>query len=120
MDEEHTIDLADFWAWLMTHPNCILRAGTPEAVVYDDQDIHWAFGVEEPETLVVQAVRGKRPLGEILVVPEQVAWVKGFTGDLEGEYIFELMSESDAEPFAAYFFVMSHGLDDEDPGTKVH
>ena len=119
-DDEQTLSLAGFWAWLMIHPNCILRAGTPEAVVYDDPDIHWGFGTEENETLVIQAIRGKRPLGEILVAPEQVAWVRGFTGEIDGEYIFEMMAESDTEPFAAYFFVMTHGMDDDDPGAKVH
>ncbi len=98
----------------------ILRAGTPESVIYDDPDVHWGFGAEENDTLVVQAIRGKRPQGEILLAPEQVAWVRGFSGEIDGEFIFEMMAESDAEPFAAYFFVMTHGLDDEDQGVKVH
>lgn len=120
MDDEVTLDLTEFWAWLVVHPNCILRAGTPETIVYDDPDIHWSFGAEENETLVVQAVRGKRPFGEILVSPEQVSWVHGFAGEVDNEYVFELMADSDTEPFAAYFFVMTHGLDEENPSTKVH
>ncbi len=120
MNDEVTLSLKDFWTWLMAHPNCILRAGTPEAVIYDDPDVHWGFGTEDGDTLVIQAIRGKRPVGEVLVLPDQVSWVRGFSGEIDGEYIFELMAESDTEPFAAYFFVMAHGLDEEEPGMKVH
>lgn len=120
MDDEITLSLPEFWTWLLTHPNCILRAGTPEAVVYDDPDIHWGFGTEENEALVVQAIRGKRPQGEILVAPDQVSWIRGFDGEIEGEFVFELMAQSDTEPFAAYFFVMTHGMDEENPSAKIH
>jgi hypothetical protein len=30
------------------------------------------------------------------------------------------MAESDTEPFSAYFFVMTHGMDEEDSSVKVH
>jgi len=119
MEDEVSLSIAEFWSWLINHPNCILRAGTPETVVYDDEALHWGFGAEEPETLIIQAIRGKRPVGEILVVPDQVSWVRGAQGDIEGEYLFELMSETEEEPFASYFFVMTHGLDD-DFSSKVH
>jgi len=31
-----TLSFQAFWTWLQAHPNCILRAGTPEVVLYDD------------------------------------------------------------------------------------
>ena len=40
-----------FWNWLAAHPNCILRAGTPEAVLYDDEEFHWHFAAEGGGTL---------------------------------------------------------------------
>ena len=60
-----TLAFDAFWTWLQAHPNCIIRAGTPEAVLYDDEDLHWHFTAEGSDTLVVQVLRGKR-----LVIPE--------------------------------------------------
>ena len=50
----------------MAHPNCIVRAGTPEAIMYDDEDLHWHFAVEGTSTLLVQVLRGKRLMGWML------------------------------------------------------
>ena len=33
-----TISFDTFWRWLGGHVNCILRAGTPEAVLFDHED----------------------------------------------------------------------------------
>ena len=120
MNDELTLDLSEFWPWLMIHPNCILRAGTPETVIYDDEDLHWGFGMEDGDTMVVQVLRGKRPVGEILVAPDQVSHVRAFDGDIEGEYVFELISDSTTGPFASFFFVLAHGLDSEEQGAEVH
>jgi hypothetical protein len=121
MNEPLTLSFEPFWRWLVTHPNCILRAGTPETVIYDDDDLHWHFATEGAETLLVQVLRGKRLIGEILVAPEQVAYVQGTVGKEEGEYFFELVSESESDRVAAYFFVLSHGWEEEGftPG-RVH
>ncbi|MGB6366978.1 MAG: hypothetical protein WBG93_09130, partial [Thermoanaerobaculia bacterium] len=62
-DATPTLSLEAFWSWLLTHPNCIVRAGTREAVIYDDEDLHWHLANEGPETLLVQLVRGKRLVG---------------------------------------------------------
>ena len=29
MDDPTTLPFESFWTWLSSHPNCILRAGTP-------------------------------------------------------------------------------------------
>ncbi len=117
-----TLALDDFWHWLVLHPNCILRAGTQDALVYDDEDLHWHFSSEGPETFLVQVLRGKRILGEILIAREHVAYVQAMAGDQEGEFVFELIAENEAERVAAYFFVLSHGYDAEEPSTlrRVH
>jgi hypothetical protein len=111
-----------FWSWLANHPNCILRAGTPEAIVYDDDDLHWHFGAEGEGTFVVQVLRGKRLIGELLVEMEQVAYVEGTAGKQEGEWVFELISETESERVAAYFFVLAHGYEVEAavPHGRVH
>ena len=119
-----TLSFHDFWSWLLAHPNCILRAGTAEAIIYDDEDLHWHFATEGPETMVVQLIRGKRLMSELLVQPEIVSYVQGYEGDHEGEFIFELITENEHERASAYFFVISHAYDDPgvsaEPGRAVH
>jgi hypothetical protein len=120
--EPLTLPFQAFWSWLVLHPNCILRAGTPEAVLYDDEDLHWHFAAEGADTLLVQILRGKRFMGEILLTPEQVTYVEGAAGEEEGEYLFELIAETEQDRVAAYFFVMTHGYDAEEPAApgRVH
>ena len=63
-----TLPFDAFWSWLQAHPNCIIRAGTPEAVLYDDDDLHWHFSAEGPDTFLVQLQRGKKLVGEMMVI----------------------------------------------------
>ena len=85
MDENVTLSFGVFWEWLITHPNCILRAGTPEAAIFDDDDLHWHFATAaEDGTPVVQVLRGKRLIGELLLVPDQVSYVQGSVVEDEG------------------------------------
>ena len=59
-DAFSTLTFDDFWEWVAAHPNCILRAGIQNSVIYDDEDYHWQFAQDNPETLLVQVIRGKR------------------------------------------------------------
>jgi len=117
-----TLPFDTFWGWVQAHPNCIIRAGTPESVLYDDDDLHWHFTVEGTDTFLVQLQRGKKLVGEIVVLPADVAYVQGVSGE-EDEYVFELISETQADRMAAYHFVLSHGYDAHErltPGRAVH
>ena len=117
-----TLSFKVFWAWLQTHPNCILRAGTPEIVLYDDEQLHWHFAIEGDD-LLVQVIRGKSLVGEIVVVPGGITYVQGVAGEAEDEYTFELVSETERDRIAAYHFVLSHGYDTQEtvsPGRAVH
>ena len=117
-----TLSFDTFWHWVEAHPNCIIRAGTPEVVLYDDDDLHWHFTAEGPDTFLVQLQRGKKLVGEIALVPADVAYVQGVSGE-EDEYVFELISETQADRVAAYHFVLSHGYDAHErltPGRAVH
>lgn len=116
VDEPVTLAFDVFWNWLLAHPNCILRAGSPEAVLYDDDDLHWHFASEGPTTMVVQVIRGKRVLGELFVESDSISYVQGAPGDVEGEYTFELIAEDDRERLAVAVFVLAHGYDPE--GTE--
>ena len=123
MEPPFTLPLEKFWAWLLLHPNCILRAGTPESVLYDDEDYYWHLAVEGGNTLLVQVVRGKRLVAEILLDPEQISYVQAVPPEREGEHVFELIQDGERESFASYFFVLAHGFEDdaEPPSrTRVH
>lgn len=122
MESPFTVPFDRFWAWLVTHPNCILRAGTPEAVLFDDEDLHWSFMVEDEHTLLVQVLRGKRLVGELAIDPEQVAYVEAVPSEQPDEFVFEAISETESDRFAAWVFVLVHGWEDEgEPGAaRVH
>ena len=71
---------------------------------------------------MVQVLRGKRLIGELLLVPDQVSYVQGSVVEDEGEFLFELISETEADRFPAYFFVLAHGYEGEGSFTpsRVH
>ena len=71
------------------------------------------------ETLLVQVLRGKRLVGELLLDPEQVAFVQGVPPEREEEHVFELISETDSERIAIFFFVLVHGFEDESSATQA-
>ena len=123
-DETPTLSFDEFWDWIVRHPNCILRAGTQDAVLYDDEDYHWHFAVEGPDTPLVQLIRGKRLLGELLIARDRIAFVQGAPGDVEGEHVFDLVLETESERLTAYFFVVSHAYEvaasTGAPGTPGH
>ena len=121
-DSTPTMSIDTFWEWVTAHPNCILRAGTREAAIFDDDDLHWHLTREGTESLLVQSIRGKRLMGELLIPREQIAYVQGGLGDQEGEYVFELVSGSDSLQPALFFFVLTHGYEAQtDPDSRrVH
>lgn len=106
-----------FWTWLLRHHNCILRAGTEDAVLYDDDDLHWHFAQEDASTWVVQLFRGKQLAGELFVEPERVSYVQ--VAPAEEEVSFELVQEDEHGAYAAYLFVLSHGFEDDDRPEKA-
>lgn len=106
-----TMPFETFWNWLLRHPNCILRAGTQESVLYDDDDLHWHFAVEG-SVFYVEVICGKRLLGEISVDSERVTYVESVGEEREGEHLFELISEDEQARFSLYFFVLAHGFEE--------
>jgi hypothetical protein len=117
-DETPTLSFEEFWAWIVRHPNCILRAGAQDAVLYDDEDFHWHFASEGADTALVQVIRGKRLVGELLIATERVAFVQGTPGDVDGEHLFDLVVESENERLTAWFFVVTHGYETSGPRAE--
>jgi hypothetical protein len=113
-----TLSFGDFWSWLQQHTNCLVRVGTPDTSLFDDDDLHWYVGPDRG-VLVVQVIRGKRLMGELMVDAERVAYVQEAAGEQEGEHIFEAVGETPAESVVLYHFVLTHGLaEDEQPGHR--
>jgi len=123
MTAPYTLPFKLFWQWLLLHPNCIMRAGTPEATLYDHEDLHWQLLPEEEEGFVIQLVRGKRLMGELFLEPEQVSFVQVVGPNEHDEHLFELVSEAEQERYVVCYFALIHGFDVEDgelPPGKVH
>ena len=81
-----TLAFDRFWRWLKRHPNCILRAGTPDAYLYDADDLHWHLDEEEDRTPTVQLQRGKLLLGEIVIEAAEVLFVQALP-DPDGDQL---------------------------------
>lgn len=111
----NTLPFETFWNWLIRHPNCILRAGAPDVMLFDDEEFHWHFGLDG-DGFFVQVIRGKRLVGEIAIDADRIAYVQESGEEPEGEHVFEAIIETENERAAAYFFVLVHAYEDEGPG----
>lgn len=107
-----TLSFETFWGWVQQHPNCVVRVSTPDSALYDDDDYHWFIGPDQNE-LLVQLIRGKRLVGEILIDPDRITYVQDLGEEREGEYVFEAIAETPVDRLAAYTFVLTHGLEGE-------
>lgn len=109
-----TLAFDRFWRWLKRHTNCILRAGTPDAFLHDQDDLHWHLEEEEDHTPTVQLLRGKQIVGELVIDVRDVLFVQAVP-DPEGEagqFVFELVGGGE-EPYAVYHFLLAHGFEEE-------
>lgn len=103
-----------FWRWISEHPNCVVRAGTGEATLFDFDDYHWDFLDEDDGHAVVGLVRGKNLVGELVIEKAQVLFVQASL-DVEapqaGHWLFEVIGGNKDEPFGVAWFVVSHPLE---------
>jgi hypothetical protein len=109
-----TIEFDRFWRWLKRHAGCILRAGTPDSYLYDQDDLHWHLEEDDDRVPVVQLMRGKQVLGELVLEVREVLFVQAVP-DPEGEpgqFVFELVGGGE-EPYAVYHFLLAHGFEEE-------
>jgi hypothetical protein len=110
-----TLAFDRFWRWLKRHPNCILRAGTPDAFIYDAEDLHWHLEEDEDRLPRVQLLRGKLVLGELLIEPREVLFVQALPdpdATEGGQYVFELVGGTAEEPTPIFHFLVAHGFDE--------
>jgi hypothetical protein len=117
IERGQTLSFEEFWRWVVTHPNCVLRAGTEEAFLYDLEEFHWYFTEEPDQTPLVQLIRGKQLVGELLIEAGDILYVQAVPdreAGGEGRFIFELMGGSKEDPVPLYHFLMNHGLEEKE------
>lgn len=111
-----TLTFEKFWKWVTTHPNCILRAGTQDSCLYDQEDLHWHFEQEGSHNAIVQLIRGKQLIGEMVVDARDVLFVQATPDPESGEknyHLFELIGGPKDDSYAVYHFLLAHGFDEE-------
>src|SRR5512136_489800 len=110
-----TLAFDKFWRWLKQHPNCILRAGTPDVWLHDQDDLHRHVDEDPERNPSVQLLRGKQLLAEIVLDVRDVLFVQatpdGEPG--EGHFLFEVVGGGRDEPYAVYHFLLGHGLEED-------
>ena len=110
------IQFETFWAWLKQHMNCILRAGTSEAFLYDHESLHWQLEEDPDGNPNAILVLGKVVIAELLIEANEILFVQ-ITPDKSGEepqYLFELFGGPREEPYPLYHFVLTHGFEGEE------
>jgi hypothetical protein len=111
-----TLPFERFWKWLKHHPNCILRAGTTDVWLYDQDDLHWHLEENPDRNPSVQLVRGKQVLAEIVLEVREVVFVQSTLDseeDGERHFLFEVVGGDRTEPYAVYHFLVAHGFEEE-------
>ncbi len=111
-----TLPFDKFWAWLRAHRNCIVRVGTPYSVLMDHDDFHWDVVTEDQDTQVVQLLRAKDLIGEVIVLASEIAYVQ-CVADESGEQLFECVVETPHAKEVLYHFIVSHGYEEETQQT---
>ena len=109
-----TLEFDRFWRWLKRHIHCIVRAGTPDAFLYDHEDLHWHLDEDDDRTPIVQLMRGKELMAELVLEARDVLFVQVMP-DPDGEagqHLFEVIGGEPGDPHPVYHFVLTHGLDE--------
>jgi hypothetical protein len=110
-----TLAFDRFWKFLKQHANCIVRAGTVDTFLYDQEAFHWRLDEDEDRNPVIQLIWAKLLVGELVLDMRDVLYVEA-TPDEEGEagnFLFELVGGSKEEPYAVYHVVVAHAFEDD-------
>lgn len=125
LDKGGTLTFERFWSWLKGHTNCILRAGTDEVWLYDQEEFHWHLEDDGKRGIGVQLLAGKRVIAEVLLDLRDVLFVQTSPEEVEeggpkGATIFEIVVGTKEDTYTAYHFVMSHPFEEEAPRAGAH
>ena len=103
-----------FWRWLQDHRNCLLRVGSADVVLMDNELLHWDFFEEDDGSTVVQAILGKSLVGEVIIERSDILFVQA-SPDLEQPasqaWNFECIGGSREENYPLFSFLMTHSME---------
>jgi len=105
-----------FWRWLMDHPNCVVRVGSDDCALIDHDDFHWDFLEEEEGNVIIQLVKGKALVGELIVQRRDVLFVQAsldVESAAQGYWLFELIGGPKEETFTVAHVLVSHGMEQQ-------
>jgi hypothetical protein len=111
-----TLSFDQFWRWLKQHASCILRAGTVDTYLYDQEAYHWHLAEDSDRNPNVQLVWGKLLVGEMVLDTRDLLFVEATPdpeGSEPGQFLFELIGGSKEEPYPVYHFLLAHGFEEE-------
>ncbi|MFN0061826.1 MAG: hypothetical protein ACKVPX_04830 [Myxococcaceae bacterium] len=114
-----TLKFDEFWRWLHEHANCILRVGTEDFALFDQDDLHWHLEGDARQP-VIQLIQGKRLMAELIMDTREVAFVQASPEASEpGDQttLFELVVTGEGERFSSYHFLMAHP---QEQSTAAH
>lgn len=125
LDKGTTLAFEKFWTWLRGHPNCILRAGTDEVWLYDQEEFHWHLEEDGKRGAGLQLLAGKRVIAELLIDLRDVLFVQSSPEEVEeggpkGATMFEIVVGNKEETYTAYHFVLAHPFEEEAPTGGTH
>jgi len=83
----------------------------------DHDDFHWDVVSEDEETQVVQLMRAKDLIGEVIVLASEIAYVQ-CVPDSTDEQLFECIVETPHSTEVLYHFLLSHGFDEESSSAE--
>jgi hypothetical protein len=106
------LTLPQFWRWLKLHYNCILRAGDDGCMIYDQPYLHWHLLEEEEDLLVVQVIRGKDLIAELIIDQRQIMYVEAVPQE-DNNVLFDLIGAVEDEPVSLVHFLLAHAYEDE-------
>lgn len=120
---EQTLSFTAFVLWVQEHTNCILSAGWAGATLFDHADLHWDLYEEEDRRFIVQLVKGKALIGELVVEGREVNEVTigpDPEAASQGHYVAELFSDVASGREVLGHFVLSHGIEQQAKGHQQY
>ena len=105
-----------FGRWLLDHPTCVVRAGSEQCLLLDHDDFHWDFLEEEDGHVIVQLVKGKALVAELIISRRDVQFVQASIDPenaTAGYWLFELIGGPKEDAFTVAHVLMSHGMEQQ-------
>ena len=91
----------------------MLRVGSADVVLMDNELLHWDF-FDEEDRAVVQAILGKGLVGEVIIERGEILFVQA-SPDLEQPgsqaWNFELIGGTKGENYPLFSFLLTHGME---------